>query len=81
MNSADRAGLVSQGGTGRHQTQLGPDFGRSLLLSAAAAGLRKAAAVSVSLELHTIVSNEVANVRYWHKADIPRLSSNVRFRG
>jgi hypothetical protein len=22
-----------------------------------------------------------ANVRYWHKADISRLSSNVRFRG
>jgi len=22
-----------------------------------------------------------ANVRFWHKADIPRLSSDVRFRG
>ena len=70
MNFADRAGLVSQGRLERHQTQLGPDFGRGVLLSAAAAGLRKAAAVSVSLELHTIVSNEVANVRFWHIADI-----------
>jgi 7-keto-8-aminopelargonate synthetase-like enzyme len=44
-----------------------------------------AAAGEVMAAVHTSmlagISYSSANVRYWHKADIPRLSSNVRFSG